>query len=122
EGERVVRRQDGDLLARAHAVVDQRGRDPAAEVLHLGVRPGLAVGRQTGRVWSEGRALVEVVGETHAQPSTVSTGSETRPKLRSTPSSSRCPNAWQPEAKPTRRGGCCSREYAAYACSAPVCL
>ncbi len=47
---------------------------------------------------------------------TVRFGSMTRPKLRSTPSSSRWPNAWQPEANPTRCGGCCSSGYAAYAC------
>ena len=33
------------------------------------------------------------------------------------PSSSRWPNAWHPDANPARRGGCCSSEYAAYACS-----
>ena len=58
--------------------------------------------------------LVEVVDQSHdAQAWTVRTGSDTSPNERSTPSSSRCPKAWQPEAKPTRLGGCISSEYAA---------
>ena len=100
-------------------------------------RPGDASGRgraprrRTGRrrPWSGRAGPVPATrpcrGSRPAAPrsaSTVSTGSETSPKPRSTPSSSRCPNAWQPDAKPTRRGGCWSREYAAYACSSPVCL
>ena len=116
-GERVgvVGRQDRHGVAGRDALADQTRGDPPAELLHLGIAPGLAVRGEAGRVRSEGRALVEVVRQLHVvdQLSTVTTGSDTRPKLRSTPSSSRWPNAWQPEANPTRFGGCWSSEYAA---------
>ena len=42
----------------------------------------------------------------------VTTGGCTSPKDCSTPSSSRWPSAWQPEAKPYLRGSDCSRWYA----------
>ena len=46
----------------------------------------------------------------------------TRPNDCSTPRSSRCPNAWHADAKPTRRGAPWMRWWAAYACRRPVCL
>ena len=104
----------GDRVAGPRRPGGQGRRDAEAQLPHLGVRPGLPVGGEARRVRAERRALVEVVDQSHwPQPSTVTTGSRTSPKLLSTPSSSRCPKAWQPEAKPARRGGCWSREYAA---------
>ena len=93
---------------------DQRRRDAEAELPHLGVRRAAAVRGQAGSPGIDRGPLVEVVDQSHgAQAWTVRTGSDTSPNERSTPSSSRCPNAWQPEANPTRLGGCISSEYAA---------
>ena len=93
------------------------------------VGQGVPVRGQARRLGPERGPLVEVVDQPHPvlaldrdQRCTVSCGSTTSPNARSAPSSSRCPNAWQPLAKPARRGFCWSSEYAAYAWSSPVCL
>ncbi len=102
ERDRVVGRQDRHLVAGATPHGRQGGGDPdaSAPAPRRTSASTPSVVRQ-GASGSEGRALVEVVDQPHRpQPSTVRTGSDTRPKLRSTPSSSRWPKAWHPEAKP----------------------
>ncbi|MNS60315.1 hypothetical protein D3C72_933040 [compost metagenome] len=114
EGQGVVARKHRHLVPGLDARALQAARHAPADALHLAVaQVGVAHG-EARRIGALLGAFVEVVDEAHArQPIRVSTGSCTSPKLRSAPSSSRCPKAWQPEAKPARRGACCSSEAAA---------
>ena len=80
------------------------------------------VGRGRKRLQREAPGRGGPVPARRRQAWTVRTGFMTRPWLFSTPSNSRCPNAWQAEAKPALRGGVCSRDAAAKACRRPVCL
>ncbi len=107
EGDRVVAGQDRDLVAGPDPRAAQAPCDLRAQALHLPVGQRLVAGHQARLVGAQRSPLVEVVDQAHGrrpQTCVVTTGSSTRPKLRSTPSSSRCPKAWQPEAKPARFG------------------
>ena len=101
------------------------GRDPVRQLLHLGVGERLAVGGQAGRVRTERGALVEVVDQPHCYSVTAARSADRlgdQPEAAQYAEQFAVPERLAAEAKPTRFGGCCSSEYAAYACSRPVCL
>ena len=113
ERDRVVGGQDRHLVARPDARPGQGPGDRRGQPLHVARSCGSA--RHGQARGAPGPATRPCRGsrsgaQLQVRCRTVRTGSITRPKLRSTPSSSRWPKAWQPDAKPARRGGCCSSE------------
>ena len=69
ESDRIVARQNGDLVARRNSGSSQGARHAIGVTLDLGIGKSRVSRREARRVFAERSALVEIVGEPHRQSS-----------------------------------------------------